>query len=169
MAYPNYPSSPSYSFTNSYKVHDGYRILHLPQLIYPTYQKTYTPNTIYLNTPTCGGSLILGESTQFVSNPSATQILNNGDTISTNSQTQRIENSAPVTGIRLQAGVYDGQHLIILMGEAPVQFDPDESVSNCAFCGASFTAGGQGFGPGRYYQFIWSATAGDGDGRWLRG
>ena len=168
MAYPNYPSSPSYSFTNSYKVHDGYRILHLPQLIYPTQktystQKTYAPNTIYLNTPTCEGSLILGESTNFVSNPSATQTLNNGDTISTNSLTQRVENSATVTGIRLQAGVSDGQHLYILMGEAVVVFDPDETVSKIKTANPP-----AGFNADRFYHLIWNATAGA-DGLWYRG
>lgn len=167
MAYPNYPSSPSYSFTNSYKVHDGYRILHLPQLIYPTHQKTYTPNTIYLNTPTCGGALILGSSTNFVSKPSATQILNNGDTISTNSLTQRIENSTLVTGIRLQAGVHDGQHLFILtaLSKEMILLDPDETVSKYLNPSTNPPA----FAPNRYYHLIWSATAGDGDGRWLRG
>ena len=167
MAYPNYPSSPSYSFTNSYKVHDGYRILHLPQLIYPTQQKTYTPNTIYLNTPTCGGALILGPSSNFVSKPSATQILNNGDTISTNSLTQRVENSAVVTDIRLQAGVCDGQHLFILTAllEDVLLLDPDETVSKYLNPSTNPPA----FAPNRYYHLIWSATAGDGDGRWLRG
>ena len=168
MAYPNYPSSPSYSFTNSYKVHDGYRILHLPQLIYPTHQKTYTPNTIYLNKPTCGGSLILGGSTHFVSKPSATQILNNGDTISTNSLTQRVENSAVVTDIRLQAGVCDGQHLFILKeGDFPFILDTDETVSK--YLNPPSAPSPPTFLPTRYYHLIWSATAGDGDGRWLRG
>lgn len=169
MAYPNHPSSPSYSFTNSYKVCDGYRILHLPQLIYPTQQKTYTPNTIYLNTPTCGGSLILGGSTNFVSNPSATQTLNNGDTISTNSLTQRVENSATVTGIRLQAGVSDGQHLYILTAllDAPFLLDPDETVSK--YLNPPNASVPAQFPPNRFYHLIWSATAGDGDGRWLRG
>ena len=163
MAYPNHPSSPSYSFTNSYKVCDGYRILHLPQLIYPTQQKTYAPNTIYLNTPTCEGSLILGESTNFVSNPSATQTLNNGDTISTNSLTQRVENSATVTDIRLQAGVSDGQHLYILMGEANVFFDPDETISKIKTANPPAL-----FNANRFYHLIWNATAGA-DGLWYRG
>ena len=158
MAYPNYPSSPSYSFTNSYKVHDGYRILHLPQLIYPT-QKTSTPSVIYLNTPTCGGSLILGKSTNFVSNPSAVQTVVTASVITVGGSHSKIKGGSNITGLKLGKGTYDGQHLWLMNeGTNQVNFDTDEAVSRIKGGGALALSSG------RFYHFMWNAT----DSLWYR-
>ena len=152
MAYPNHPSSPSYSFTNSYKLCDGYRIMHLPQLIYPT-QKTYAPNTIYLNTATCGGSLILGKSTNFVSNPSAVQTVVTAGVITVGGSHAKIKGGSNVTGLKLGEGTYDGQHLWLMNeGTTQVNFDTDEATSR-------IKGGGQlALSSGSFYHFMWNAT-----------
>ena len=165
MAYPNHPNCPSYSFTNSYKVHDGYRILHLPQLIYPTHQKTYAPSVIYLNTPTCGGSLILGGSTNFVSNPSAVQTVLTSDVICVEGSHAKIkagsvvgEDYASVTGLKLPEGTCDGQHLWLMNeGTETVNFSADEATSRIKGGGGPLLAG-------RFYHFMWNAT----DSLWYR-
>jgi hypothetical protein len=158
MAYPNYPSSPSYSFTNSYKVCDGYRVLHLPQLIYPT-QKTYAPNTIYLNTATCGGSLILGKSTNFVSNPSAVQTVVTASVITVGGSHAKIKGGSNVTGLKLGKGTYDGQHLWLMNeGTTQVNFDTDEATSRIK------GGGSLALSSGRFYHFMWNAT----DSLWYR-
>jgi len=159
MAYPNHPSSPSYSFTNSYKLCDGYRIMHLPQLIYPT-QKTYAPNTIYLNKPTCGGSLILGKSTNFVSNPSAVQTVTTADVITVGGSHAKIKGGSNVTGLKLGEGTYDGQHLWLMNeGTAQVNFDTDEATSRIKGANALHACVA-----GRFYHFMWNAT----DSLWYR-
>jgi hypothetical protein len=164
--FPSHPSTPSYSFKDRYKVHNGYKILHLPSLVYPN-AGAYVPGTIFLDVPTTNGALILGGSTAFVSNPHTTQIINSGDMIYANSLTQRVKtgHGVMVTGCRLQIGVRDGQHLYILTGPAAVQFDADENVSKIKTAAppAQFTAN-------KFNHLIWNATAGaDGDGLWYRG
>ena len=157
MAYPNHPNCPSYSFTNSYKVRDGYRILHLPQLNYPT-QKTYAPNTFYLNTPTCGGSLILGGSTHFVTQPSAVQTVGNGDTILVNSAFVKVKSAGgDIINLKLAKGTYDGQHVYIQFeGSGSGTFHSDETTSRIKGGGGS-----QGV-DGSLTHGIWNAT----DGLW---
>ena len=165
MAYPNHPSSPSYSFTNSYKVCDGYRILHLPQLIYPTQQKTYTPSVIYLNKPTCGGSLILGKSTNFVSNPSAVQTVTTADVIVVGGSHAKIKGGSGVTGLKLGEGTYDGQHLWLMNeGTVGVHFDGDETISRIKSDPPQMGPNGPMINKDHFYHFMWNAT----DSLWYR-
>ena len=137
MAYPNYPSTPSYSFTDCHKVHNGYKILHLPSLVYPN-TGTRLPGAIYLDVETTNGALILGGSTAFVSKPHTTQILHNGDMIFANSATQRVEtgDGNDTTNLRLQVGVRDGQHLYILIDNGEFTFHADDKVSKVQDGGA---------------------------------
>ena len=127
--FPSHPSTPSYSFKDRYKVHNGYKILHLPSLVYPNTNPN-TPSSIYLDVATSGGALILGCATHFVTHPSAVQTVVTGDTIIVYSALIKLKSAANVTGLKLGAGYLDGQHLTIINeGAARLTFNAPEATS----------------------------------------